>query len=340
MRVGLVNDLPIALEALRRAVARYPGASVAWSAMDGAEAVRLCKSDRPDMVLMDLVMPNMDGVEATRRIMRESPCPILVVTATVTGHAARVFEALGAGALDAIDTPTLAEPDGLDRLCRRMRHIARITSDEVPFHPPSTPTPMAYGHRAVPLVLVGASTGGPQALCALLRAVPKPPPCAMLVVQHLDAAFLPGLVAWLGEETGHDVQVAHDGETLAPGMIRVAGGVRHLLVDAEGRLAHVDAATNELHHPSVDQLFHSATRNVATPGVAVLLTGMGRDGAHGMRALRDAGWFTIAQDQATSVVWGMPGAAVRLQAAAEVLPLAQIAPAMLANLRRSTPRGH
>lgn len=341
MRVAIVNDLPIALEALRRAVAQYPGATIAWSAMDGEEAVRQCRADRPDMILMDLIMPKMDGVEATRRIMRDTPCPILVVTATVSGNAARVFEALGAGALDAIDTPNLNSPDGLDRLCRRMQHIARLSKDE------RAPKPHANTHAATahtagqstPLLLVGSSTGGPQALCTLLTSIPKPPPFGVLIVQHLDAGFIPGLVDWLAKETGHTIRLAQAGTAPMPGMIWVAGGSQHLVLENSGRVSNRPAQPHELHHPSVDMLFESAARSKVTPGVAVLLTGMGRDGADGMLSLRQAGWHTIAQDQATSVVWGMPGAAVRLQAAVHTLPLPLVAAAVMEAFREPRKAG-
>ena len=328
MRVAIVNDLPIALEALRRAVAQYPGGTVAWSAMDGEEAVSQCRADRPDMILMDLIMPRMDGVEAIRRIMRESPCPILVVTATVSGNAARVYEALGAGALDAIDTPNLLAPDGVERLCRRMQQIARLASP--PRHATQAPAEaLAAGARDLaPLVLVGTSTGGPQALRTLLETVPKPPPYAMLIVQHLDPAFVPGLVQWLADETRHDVRVATVGVRPPRGAIWVAGGTQHLVVEPDGHLSHRPPLAHELHHPSVDMLFQSAGASRLAPGVAVLLTGMGHDGAAGMVALRQAGWRTIAQDQATSVVWGMPGAAVRMRAATHTLALPRIAGAV------------
>ena len=324
MRIGLVNDLPLALEALRRSVAQVPGATVAWTAIDGEQAVKLCRADRPDLVLMDLIMPVMDGVEATRRIMRECPCPILVVTATVTGNAARVFEALGAGALDAIDTPNLSSPHGVEALCRRIGHIARITRDERgTVRMPAAPT-TSHDHAAPSPVLLGASTGGPQALCTLMRDWPRPLPFAAVVVQHLDASFVPGLAEWLARETGQVVRVAQAGVSPSPGTLWIAGGEHHLELDRQGAFRSRVAEAADLHHPSVDALFESAAAAGLRPGVAALLTGMGSDGARGLLALRRAGWTTIAQDQATSVVWGMPGVAVRMQAATRTLPLADI----------------
>ena len=328
MRIGLVNDLPLALEALRRSVARVPGASVAWTAVDGEQAVSRCRSDRPDLVLMDLIMPIMDGVEATRRIMRESPCPILVVTATVTGNAGRVFEALGAGALDAIDTPNLASDAGVDALCRRIAAILRIARDDrgtigLPATAIATPRRDAAGP-----VLLGASTGGPNALCVVLGALPRPMPFAVVAVQHLDAAFVSGLAEWLARETGHRVALAKHGGRPEAGSVWLAAGPEHLELTPEATFRTRRPVPSDLHHPSVDALFESAAASGLRPSAAALLTGMGSDGARGLLALRRAGWTTIAQDQATSVVWGMPGAAARMEAATRTLPLADIAPVL------------
>ena len=332
MRVALVNDLPLALEALRRSVARIPGASVAWTAVDGVQALAECRRDRPDLVLMDLIMPNMDGVECTRRIMLECPCPILVVTATVSGNAARVYEALGAGALDAIDTPNLGSEEGMDRLNRRIAHIERITRDARQARQAATQAPSAAprGGGSGP-ALIGASTGGPQALCAVMREWPRPLSFAAVVVQHLDHAFMPGLAQWLTQETGHRVRLAEPGAQAEPGTVWLAGGPRHLTLDAHARFRELEPAPHELHHPSVDALFTAAATSGLEPGIAALLTGMGSDGAAGLLALRQAGWRTIAQDRETSVVWGMPGAAVRLGAAGRTLPLPLIGVAMLAH---------
>jgi two-component system response regulator WspF len=339
MRIGLVNDLPIALEALRRTVARMPSATVAWTAMDGAEAVARCAHDRPDIVLMDLIMPVMDGVEATRRIMRQAPCPILVVTATVTGNAARVFEALGAGALDAIDTPNLNDPEGVERLCKRIQTIVRL----------SRPAPATSASLAVPAprmgsqplptpALIGASTGGPQALRRVLLTWPKPLPFAAVIVQHLDAAFVPGLAEWLGRECQQRVRVAEPGQAAHPGTVSIAGGNQHLVLDSQCVFRHQPGPPSDIHQPSVDALLESAARAGLRPGVAALLTGMGTDGARGLLALRRAGWTTLAQDQDTSVVWGMPGAAVQCGAATRVLGIDQIGAAILAHF--SEPETH
>ena len=336
MRIALVNDLPIALEALRRTVARIPGAAIAWTAMDGAEAVARCAQDRPDIVLMDLIMPVMDGVEATRRIMRQAPCPILVVTATVTGNAARVFEALGAGALDAIDTPNLSDPAGVERLCKRVQSIVRLSRPmTVPSMPLAVPISRASSQPLPTPALIGASTGGPQALRRVLMAWPSPPPFAAVIVQHLDAAFVPGLAEWLSRECRQVVRVAEPGQPALPGAVYLAGGTQHLLLDSRCVFRNQAGSPSDLHQPSVDALFEGVARAGLAPGVAAVLTGMGCDGARGLLELRRAGWTTLAQDQASSVIWGMPGAATQSDAAARVLGIDQIGPAILAHFSES-----
>ena len=341
MKVGIVNDLAVACEALRRAVAQDQALEVAWIARDGDEAVECARRMRPDVILMDLIMPRMNGVEATREIMRVAPCPILVVTATVTGNAALVYEALGAGALDAVNTPTFAagaELKGVEELLRRVHRIARVERA-----PASEPLPRAASmavrgpSAAVPPILaIGASTGGPRAVADVLRALPKPFVGAVLIVQHVSVAFVKGYAEWLASETGARVALAHDGHELRAGDVLVASEERHMTLAADGRIAFTDhgaaGAQSQIHKPSVDELFASLAL-YARPGVAVLLTGMGRDGADGLLRLRNAGWHTIAQDNATSVVWGMPGEAARIGAASEVLPIGGIAAAITRKMR-------
>lgn len=331
MRIGIVNDLRLAVEALRRAVATLPGATVAWVAENGEQAVEKCKQDKPDVILMDMIMPVMDGVEATRRIMRITPCPILVVTATVEGNASKVFEALGAGALDAVATPGIGS-DGravnAEALVRKLVAIGVIAgvgsglADRAIAPPPPPPGP--GGGAKPPFVAIGVSTGGPQALAAVLRTLPGAMPWPVVIVQHIDPAFATGLAEWLSGETRQRVAVAREGDGMEPGRIMLAGTSDHIVLDSVGRLRYTAEPRAEAYRPSVNVFFDSIIKARVSPGVAVLLTGMGRDGAAALGRLRAAGWHTIAQDKATSVVWGMPGAAVEIGAALEVLAIDQI----------------
>ena len=348
MRIAIVNDMRLAIEALRRVVASVPDAEVAWIAEDGLQALEKCRADRPDVVLMDLIMPVMDGVESTRRIMAECPCPIVVVTATVDGNASKVYDALGHGALDAVNTPTLgpkgdvAGGETLVRkieMVRRMRRSASATREQgspASPAPVTTPAPCEANRGGPQLVAIGASTGGPQAVASILTSLPTSFPLPILVVQHVDAEFVPGLVRWLAEQAGRPVRLAEPGE-IRPGEVLVAGHNRHLVVEAPGRLAYRDEPSDVAHRPSVDVLFRSLAELRGICGIAALLTGMGRDGAEGLLALRHAGWCTIAQDRRSSVVWGMPGAAVQLGAACDVLPIGEIAPRIARETNTTSP---
>ncbi len=335
IRIGIVNDLRLAVEALRRAVATIPDAQVAWIAEDGVKAVEACARDLPDIVLMDMLMPVMDGVEATRVIMKQTPCPILVVTATVEGNASKVFEALGAGALDAVATPTLT-PDGkaanAEALVRKVRAITLITAGTA--RPTlSPPPPTAAGETSLPpMVTIGASTGGPLALAQVLKAIPRPNPWPIVIIQHVDIGFAQGLASWLSSETGHTVRAVSPGDPPAPGRVLLAATADHLVADAAGHLRYTPDPIDEVYRPSVDVFFESLLRHRSRPGVAVVLTGMGRDGASGMLKLKNAGWHTIAQNKETSVVWGMPGACAELGAATQVLPLSQIGLAIVSRM--------
>jgi two-component system, chemotaxis family, response regulator WspF len=346
MRIGIVNDVLLACEALRRIVLAMPGHQVAWTARDGSEAVAMTGKDRPDLILMDLIMPRMDGAEATRRIMADCPCPIVVVTASVSGHLGKVYEAMGHGALDAVDTPALGpqgEITGAAALREKISTIGKLIG--------KTPDPglrddgtssagasrRVGGHASFPMVLLGASTGGPNALAEILGGLPLEWNACVLIVQHVDAAFAPGLAHWLSERTGHRIELAAQGDRAAPGRRLLAATNDHLVFTADRPLAYVVEPKDLNYRPSVDLLFASASAHWPDPGVAALLTGMGRDGAEGLLRLRRRKWHTLAQDEATSIVYGMPRAAAEIGAAAQILPITRIAAAILGHAAIRTP---
>jgi two-component system response regulator WspF len=337
MRIGIVNDMGLAREALRRVVTSTAEHEVAWMAQDGAEAVDLARRDVPDLILMDLLMPTMDGVEATRRIMGESPCAILVVTATISGHLSKVYQAMGYGALDATETPTFGpqrEVTGAALLLHKIETIGKLLGKPAgrshqPCGAAALPPAASATHLAdnsLPLLVVlGASTGGPQALAEVLCSLPATLAAGIIIVQHVDAAFAPGLGQWLSEQSRRQVSLVTEHHKPAVGDILLSATERHLMLGDDRRLHYSAEPMDSSYRPSVDVFFDSAARNWPRPGVAVLLTGMLHDGARGLLALRRHGWRTIAQDESSSVVWGMPKAAVELGAAEQVLALSRIA---------------
>ena len=334
MRIAIVNDLMMAVEALRRVISAAPGHEVAWIALNGAEAVEKCRTDRPDLILMDLIMPVMDGVQATAEIMRHSPCPILVVTATVEGNAGKVFEAMGHGALDAVCTPNFAPGgtvDGGAELMKKINTIAILTrntpAEKQPAVALAQPAPRPEG--LPPLIAIGASTGGPRVLADLLTVLPARPGAAIVIVQHVDSQFASGLTHWLDSQCNMQVKLASEGMVIENDTVYVAGTNDHLVLGSDRCLHYTAEPRDYPYRPSVDEFFTSLARHWGRTGIAVLLTGMGRDGARGLLALRRAGWHTITQDEATCIVYGMPRAAAELDAAVEILSPDGIATALL-----------
>jgi len=331
MKIAIVNDLSLAIEAIRRVVTADGRHQVVWVAHDGAEAVEKCAGKKPDLILMDLVMPVLNGVEATRRIMARTPCPILVVTGTMDGPSNKVFEALGAGAIDAMETPILGAKDSkgaamllekLEELDGRINHLDRTSKL------PRITSAAPVTHQGEHLVAIGASAGGPMALVEILSSLPADFPAAIIVVQHVDAQFTPGLAEWLGQHSHLPIRLAQKGDRPETGVVLMAATSDHLVFIGPHTLSYTNHPLSNVYRPSVDVFFQSVVKHWRGRATGVLLTGMGRDGAKGLKMMRDAGHHTIAQDRETCAVYGMPKAAVALGAAAEILPLNRIAGAL------------
>jgi two-component system response regulator WspF len=329
MRIAIVNDVPLAVEAVRRVVVESGEHRIAWTAYDGAAAVELCARDKPDLILMDLIMPKVGGVAATRRIMAGSPCAILIVTANVTDHTSKVFEAMGAGALDAVDTPVLELPGnclGAGGLLAKIETIRKLIGAGDKRASPlrrQAPAPLPPHRR---LVVVGASAGGPVALAKVLSNLPGDFPAPVIIVQHVDSQFAADLANWLDQQTPLEVRLAQEGDSPQPGQVLLAGREAHLALTNLARLGYTDQPTDTSYRPSIDVFFQSVDRFWRGKVVGVLLTGMGRDGVAGLGSLRRHGHHTIAQNEATSAVYGMPKAAAEARAATEILALEEIGP--------------
>ena len=341
MRIAIVNDVAMAVEAITRVLAEAPEHQLAWIARNGAEAAEHCARDTPDLILMDLVMPEVNGVESTRRIMAVSPCAILLVTASIEGHAGKVFEALGAGALDVVATPILGldgMAGGAKALLAKIDVIGRLIGIEpARRRKPERIEPPSAALRNDRLVAIGASAGGPAALATILRGLPKDFPAAVVIVQHVDEQFAPQMASWLDGQSALPVRVASEGDRPLAGTVLIAGSNDHLVFLNTRVLGYTPEPRACSYRPSVDAFFESVVRHWQGDVVAVLLTGMGRDGAKGLKALRDAGALTIAQDQSTCVVYGMPKAAAELGAAMEILPIEKVAPRLAEIVARGNP---
>ena len=335
-RVLVVEDSPTVQEYLCGILASDPEIEVVGRASDGKLAIELCQRLRPDVVTLDMMLPVMSGLAATEYIMAHVPTPILIVSASTNrGELFRTYEALAAGAVDVMEKPGGSDTDqAWDQVfLATVKLVARI---KVITHPRGRISPrlgaisMPRGPgsnvaRTPRVLAVGASTGGPAAIVTLLRALPAPYPHPILVVMHIDDPFASAFADWLDGQTPHSVRFARDGELLLDlcGQVRFAPPYHHLVVRNRTLGLTKDPERHSC-RPSVDVLFESLATDLGREVAACLLTGMGRDGAHGLKTIRDAGGLTLAQDEASCVVYGMPREAVLLGAAEHVLPLSEM----------------
>lgn len=361
VRVFLVEDSPVALLILKRILASSAEVDVVGTAQNGIEALAQIPAAKPQVICTDLHMPQMDGLELTRRIMASYPCPILVISASVhvEENAGNVFELLQAGALDVFPKPSIETALDYEQikhdLTNRIKILAGVkvftrhaakreqpqprvnaaspTISQAPITPnlpkPSSSSPF---HPPAKIVAIGASTGGPQALHTILKQLPATFPAPILCVQHISEGFLQGLVDWLATETALSIQIAQPGDRPKPGRVYFAPERHHLQVDHHGRFITLNTPPVSGHRPSATVLFQAVAASYPRSSVGILLTGMGRDGADGLLAIAQAGGITIAQDEQTCIVFGMPKEAIALGAAQHVLPINEIAPMLLNQL--------
>jgi two-component system chemotaxis response regulator CheB len=337
-RVLVVEDSLTVRQRLCEVLSSDPQIELVGEATDGKEAIELCRRLRPDVVTIDMIMPVMSGLAATEYIMAHCPTPILVVSSSFNrGELFKTYDALAAGAVDVLEKPRGNEPDGVweRALIAQVKLVARIS---VVTHPrlrlaalnrPSMSHVTAVPEGRAAVVAIGASTGGPGAIVEVLRGLPEAFRLPILLVLHINEPFGASFADWLDGQTTRRVAFPRDGDSVAAagGRVVMAPPGRHLVV-RDGRLRLTLDPERHSCRPSVDLLFESVAREFGRTAVAVLLTGMGRDGAAGLLGIRRAGGLTIAQDEATSVVYGMPREAVMLGAAECVLALKEIGPAL------------
>ncbi len=352
IKVLVVEDSAVVREFLVEILGSDPGIEVIGTANDGEEAVEAVLRTRPDVITMDIHMPKLDGLEATRRIMETHPTPIVIVSGSTDPHeVATTFRAMEAGALAVLRRPAgIGHPDH-EATARDLVQTVRLMSEvkvvrRWPRMRPETsvPRPSELGLTRAPakvrVIAIGASTGGPPVLQTILAGLPKDFPSPVLIVQHMATGFIRGFIEWLAQTSTLPVHIATHGETMLPGHVYVAPDEFQMKVEHGGTIALArDEPKNGL-RPSVSCLFRSVAAVYGAEAVAGLLTGMGRDGAEELKLLRDKGAVTFAQDKDSSVVHGMPGEAIRLEAATLVLPPEKIAAALtsLANRRKQGER--
>jgi len=345
LRVLVVEDSLTIRRRICDVLAADPGIEVVAEAEDGKHGIELCQRLRPDVMTVDMHLPVMSGLAATEYVMAHCPTPILIVSSSANrGDLFKTYDALNAGAVDVLEKPTGDEIDDTweRKLIAAVKLVARI---RVITHPrgrlrqalavPTTDRPEARNKGGAPrLIAIGASTGGPPALLSILRALPPSLPVPILIVLHIGELFGAAFAEWLDEQTPHQVSNARDGEPLlgAIGRVLLAPPGRHLVVRGGALTLTTDPERHSC-RPSIDVLFESVAREYGSAALGCLLTGMGRDGATGLLAMRTSGSKTIAQDEATSVVYGMPREAALLGAAERILPLPEIGAAIAEGFR-------
>jgi len=328
VRVLVVEDSASSRELLVRLINADPRLQVAGTAVDGEEAVRAAAELAPDVITMDIHLPLLDGFGATRRIMEICPTRIVMVTATSIPHeVAHSFEALESGALTVLPKPLgPAHPEFAAMRDELLRTIALMAEVAVVRRWPPTASARAVAvpravptHGEVKLVAIGASTGGPLALQAILSRLQPHFGVPVVVVQHISSGFTPGLVEWLSRSSALPVRLAAHDERAQSGVVYIAPDGAHTTLRADGRIVLSAGPAENGFRPAVSCLFRSAAHSHGPHAVGVLLTGMGQDGARELKTMQEAGAFTIVQDRASAVIYGMPGEALRLGAASQVL---------------------
>ena len=347
IKVLVVDDSALSRELLTHILNSDPGLEVIGCVRSGAEAVAALRETTPDVVTMDIHMPGMDGYEATRQIMETQPLPIVIVSASFDPEdVAKMFRALEAGAVAGVEKPPgpadpkyAAHARKLIDMVKAMAEVrvvrrwsrARMEARAVESAAPPRAT------ADLRLVVIGASTGGPPVLQTVLAGLPKPCPVPVVIVQHISAGFVQGLADWLSATTGLPVSLAQPGEIAQPGRAYLAPDGCQMSLGSDFRIACTAEPAEHGLRPSASFLFRAVAQRFGAKAAGVLLTGMGRDGAEELKLMRDAGAITFAQDKESSVVHGMPGEAIRLDAAMHVGNPERIAATLHALLSPRTP---
>jgi two-component system chemotaxis response regulator CheB len=345
IRVLLAEDSPTARHHLAEMINESPGMRVIGEARDGAEVLAMVEELKPDVISMDIRMPRIDGLEATRQIMARCPTPIVVVSALLDADIDLSFQALQAGALAVVEKPPSRHdptfPDKERHLVTTLAAMADVRVVRRWENAPGRNSSPDASELTAPttlqpeLIAIGASAGGPSALSTLLKGLPEDLSVPVVVVQHMPDEFIPGLARWLNDGSPLPVRVASDGLVLEPGVVHLSPGTAHLTVTRRGKALVAELIQEQgqsRYRPSVDVLFESVAQVCGQAAIGILLTGMGDDGAAGMLTMREMGARTFAQDKASCTVYGMPAAAVELGAAEQVVPLSRLSTVILSLL--------
>lgn len=333
IRVLIAEDSPTQREFLIAIIEDAGGFDIVGTAADGHIAVEKAAALRPDIILMDCYMPRTSGFEATRQIMERCPTPVVMVSSRLSEQEmTHTFEALKLGALAFLNKPSGFDGPEAERECRALVDMLRLMAEVKVVRRYTAPKRAETNLSRKParwelppqIVAIGGSTGAPNIILEILAQCRPSPRIPILIVQHMATGFVEGFARWMRDSLGYTVAVAREGERADDGRVLLAPDGRHLGIDRNGRILLSDAPPIEGFRPSADYLFKSVAASFENRAMGILLTGLGRDGAAGLKALREAGAITVAQDEASCIVFGMPAAAIALGAASHVLPPPEI----------------
>lgn len=333
LKVLIVDDSPIVCELLRSIIEDDESLIVIGEAENGREACIMTARLRPDIITMDIIMPVMDGLQAIEEIMAETPTPILVLTSS--DDAAIAYQAIMKGAVDVSEKPSL-DSDSIQIFHKKLHTIAalkvirHIRSNKAKLSTVREPHPKTIGFsESFPIIGIASSTGGPRALVEIFKRLPAHFQAAIVVTQHIGNGFTEGLISWLNEVSPLKVRMAEEQQLLSPGIIYIPPDNHHIVVRNNRTLQTPHTMASDIYTPSADRMFHSMA-NLKSCGIGVILSGMGRDGADGIISVKNSGGITIAQDEESSIIYGMPKAAAETGCIDYVLPLSDIADKLIA----------
>ena len=345
IRVLVVDDSALAREVITNILETDPQIEVIATAKDGKKAIDLARIIRPDIITMDIAMPGIDGLEATRQIMAYSPTPIVIVTDyDFERDSSLVFKALDAGALDVMDKPSLKRWSDLPaegqkiiqnlKVLSKVKVITHLAAKRGKSNRTSSLLKKSAHRKTLKVIAIAASTGGPNALLSVLGKLPKNFPAPIVIVQHITKGFISGLVSWLGDECKITIREAKNGSLLESGVAYICPSDYHLKLSSNNKIM-LDSHTPPVKgfRPSANVLFESAGKALGNQVTGVILTGMGNDGTEGLKVLKALGGRIIAQDEETSVIFGMPQSAIKADVVDKVCSLDKIADELLKEIK-------